>query len=97
MAKRKTILGIPKWGQPTSCAPYAPLGCSALELLCEVYDHLTGQMMLPHPDAPGHSHNVKGVWDDTELPCAWCATWEKVRKMCTQNPTEQGTPARKAT
>lgn len=28
MAKRKTILGIPKCGQPTSCAPYAPLGCS---------------------------------------------------------------------
>jgi len=30
MAKRKTILGIPKHGQPTSCAPYAPLDCSAL-------------------------------------------------------------------
>lgn len=28
MAKRKTILGIPKCGQATSCAPYAPLGCS---------------------------------------------------------------------
>ena len=28
MAKRKTILGIPKCGQPTSCAPYAPPGCS---------------------------------------------------------------------
>ena len=32
MAKRKTILGIPKCGQPTSCAPSAPLGCSALRL-----------------------------------------------------------------
>ena len=29
MAKRKTILGIPKCGQEASCAPYAPLGCSA--------------------------------------------------------------------
>ena len=28
MSKRKTILGIPKCGQPTTCAPYAPPGCS---------------------------------------------------------------------
>ena len=35
MAKRKTILGITKCGQPTSCAPYAPLGCSTLQEIAE--------------------------------------------------------------
>ncbi|MDD5485971.1 MAG: hypothetical protein PHW65_00190 [Dehalococcoidales bacterium] len=34
MAKRKTILGIHKCGQQTSCAPYAPLGCSVFYSPC---------------------------------------------------------------
>lgn len=87
MAKRKTILGIPKCGQPTSCAPYAPPCCSALELLCEVYDHFS-TVPFAHPvDGPGHSHDVPGVWDADGTPCSWCATWSKVRQMTTQNPT----------
>lgn len=37
MAKRKTILGIPKCGQPTSCAPSAPLGCSHSTIWRDVF------------------------------------------------------------
>ena len=38
MAKRKTILGIPKRGQATTCALSAPLGCSPppYELACRM-------------------------------------------------------------
>ena len=55
MAKRKTILGIPKCGQPTSCAPSAPLGCSTQEnpirraIVFYLSNFLAGQRGLSAP------------------------------------------------
>ena len=75
---------------PTDCSLHE----SCFELLCQVFDYMESGMIQPHPDAPGHSHNIKGVWDADGRPCQWCATWEKVRKMCTENTTGQA-PATK--
>lgn len=36
-------------------------------------------------DAPGHSHDVRGIWDADNAPgvagtpCEWCAQWEAAR------------------
>ena len=36
-------------------------------------------------DAPGHSHQIAGVWDDDSPPelagkrCTWCAQWNRAR------------------
>ena len=82
-------IAMQKASEATTRAPYAPLGYSlhesAMELLCQVYDYMESGMVQPHPDAPGHSHNIKGIRDADGLPCAWCATWEKVRRICTEN------------
>ena len=84
---------------PPACEAYQEKHCSlhesAMELLCQVYDYMESGMVHPHPDAPGHSHNIKGVRDADGLPCAWCATWEKVRRLCTENPTVDPRPTSK--
>ncbi len=35
-------------------------------------------------DAPGHSHDVRGIWDSDNgdlagKPCEWCAAWTSLR------------------
>jgi hypothetical protein len=37
-------------------------------------------------NAPGHSHDIPGVWDSDNgalagKPCAWCATWAKAKEL----------------
>lgn len=37
-------------------------------------------------DAPGHSHQVSGIWDSDNgdlagKPCAWCALWREVKAL----------------
>jgi len=37
-------------------------------------------------NAPGHAHDVPGVWDSDNgalagKPCAWCATWNKAKEL----------------
>jgi hypothetical protein len=37
-------------------------------------------------NAPGHCHQIPGVWDRDNgtkagKPCAWCATWAKAKAM----------------
>ena len=85
----------------TACVPYAPADCSlhesCFELLCQVYDFFEHNMRPPHIDAPLHSHSVKGIRDEDGLPCQWCATWEKVRKMCTENTGADRRPTGKTT
>lgn len=45
-------------------------------------------------DAPGHSHQKKGVWDSgnpPELsgrPCNWCETWDKARAFLSRTGGE---------
>ena len=56
-----------------------------LVLLVAVYDYMQAAMIGPHPDAPGHSHNVPGRWDADGAPCEWCATWNAVRECVKQN------------
>ena len=79
---------------PPACEAYPGKRCSlhesAMELLCQVYNYMESGMVQPHPDAPGHSHNIKGIRDADGLPCSWCATWENVRRLCTENPSRLG-------
>jgi len=56
-----------------------------LVLLRAVHDWHEAGMYQPHPDAPGHCHNVPGHWDVSGLPCEWCATWNRVRECVKQN------------
>ena len=60
-----------------------------LVLLIAVHDYMEAAMIGPHPDAPGHSHNVPGKWDKDGTPCEWCATWNRVRKCVKQNAPRQ--------
>ncbi len=55
-------------------------GDSPLTLLKKVYDHMEANMPRPHPDAPGHSHDISGHWDKDGTVCEWCETWRLVRK-----------------
>jgi hypothetical protein len=52
-------------------------------------------------NAPGHRHQITGVWDDDngELagkPCAWCMTWKKfttlIERETAHGITEKGQP-----
>jgi len=58
-----------------------------LVLLIAVHDYMEAAMIGPHPDAPGHSHNVPGKWDADGTTCEWCTTWNRVRKCVEQNDT----------
>jgi hypothetical protein len=49
-------------------------------------------------NAPGHCHEVPGVWDSDNgkkagKPCAWCAIWAKAKAMgLTHNANVCGLP-----
>jgi hypothetical protein len=36
-------------------------------------------------DAPGHSHQIPGIWDESDCdelagkPCEWCAIWRRLK------------------
>lgn len=65
---------------------------------------LLSLVVKDHPDwdesdgdnGPGHAHTFPGVWDDTGLPCEWCALWRKWRAFLAGNPSpkpaERDTP-----
>jgi hypothetical protein len=61
-----------------------------LVLLTAVHDHMEAARILPHPNAPGHSHNIPGRWDADGTPCEWCATWDRVRECVKQNASGDG-------
>ena len=57
-----------------------------LVLLKLVHDHFENEeRILPHPDAPGHAHSVRGRWDRDGSVCEWCQIWEQVRECVKQN------------
>ena len=44
-------------------------------------------------DAPGHCHDIHGVWDSDNgalagKPCAWCAVWDKAKAL--RNSAREG-------
>ncbi|WP_420957527.1 hypothetical protein [Burkholderia gladioli] len=50
----------------------------------EIDDGEYGQPWRGTENAPGHAHNVPGVWDADNgskagKPCAWCMTWNRAR------------------
>ena len=63
-----------------------------LVLLIAVHDYMEAAMIGPHPDVPGHSHNVTGKRDNDGAPCEWCATWNRVRECVKQNADIAGAP-----
>lgn len=50
------------------------------EALADIFEHYSDR-----DQAPGHSHDIPGIWDtDNEpalagKPCDWCAKWESAR------------------
>lgn len=77
--------------QETKDAAEPPLDCqvmraelSALKaLMAELLEQL-GERDEGDGNAPGHSHDIPGVWDSDNgklagKPCAWCAVWNKAK------------------
>jgi hypothetical protein len=51
------------------------------EALSDIFEHFKNRAQ-----APGHDHDISGVWDDdisnrekAGTPCEWCAKWERAR------------------
>jgi hypothetical protein len=45
--------------------------------------------------APGHAHQIRGVWDDDNgdlagKPCAKCALWAEIKKIANLEPPTDG-------
>jgi len=59
-------------------------------LLVAVHNYLESEMYKPHPDAPGHCHDVRGRWDKDGSVCEWCALWDQVREFVKQNTKPSG-------
>jgi hypothetical protein len=54
-------------------------------LLCRLVDQL-GERDSGNGNAPGHGHDVPGVWDSDNgakagTACAWCALWAEAKKV----------------
>ena len=54
-------------------------------LMNELLDQL-GERTVGDGNAPGHGHEIPGVWDSDNgalagKPCAWCATWAHAKAM----------------
>lgn len=54
-------------------------------LLCRLVDQL-GERDRGGGNAPGHGHNMPGVWDSDNgakagTACAWCALWAEAKKV----------------
>lgn len=52
------------------------------EALGDIFGHYSDR-----DQAPGHSHDAPGIWDDDNAPgvagtsCDWCAKWERARAL----------------
>lgn len=60
-------------------------GWDARDALAAIFDHYDHRAQ-----APGHSHDIPGVWDKDigngdkgGTACEWCATWERARACIT--------------
>lgn len=52
-------------------------------LLMDTADHLEGCRPRADGNAPGHGHEVPGIWDadngeKSGQPCYWCSTWRRI-------------------
>ncbi|WP_369050469.1 hypothetical protein [Burkholderia gladioli] len=57
----------------------------------EIDDGEYGQPWRGTENAPGHTHDVPGVWDTDNgskagKPCAWCMTWNRARAALAAPP-----------
>ncbi|PEH83789.1 hypothetical protein [Burkholderia gladioli] len=57
----------------------------------EIDDGEYGQPWRGTENAPGHAHDVPGVWDADNgskagKPCAWCMTWNRARAALAASP-----------
>lgn len=65
-----------------------------LEVFQLVISEMTHRDMLDG-NAPGHSHEIPGVWDSDNgelagMNCAWCAVWKKAKELCATNGRTKG-------
>ncbi|MGX5887839.1 hypothetical protein [Burkholderia gladioli] len=57
----------------------------------EIDDGEYGHPWRGTENAPGHAHDVPGVWDSDNgkkagKPCAWCMTWNRARAALAASP-----------
>lgn len=66
--------------------------CAELkELMAALLDEM-GERDRGDGNAPGHCHDVPGVWDSDNgakagKKCSWCAIWAKAKSMGLRRPT----------
>ena len=90
MAKRKTILKIPKYGQATLCAPSAPAGCSVSEypmwaVMCaHKWSSVTTAFGMPVHGPKEGPHGFIPLFFTREQAIAWAGE-ERYVVQLTQN------------
>lgn len=80
---------VPLYTSPVVAAP-ARVPDGLADVMAAVFrelEHREGS----RGNAPGHSHDVPGVWDSDNgpisgQPCAWCALWNKAKAMLSAAP-----------
>ena len=56
------------------------------EHVAEMFVAVVEQLDDDRNQAPGHAHNIPGIWDRDNgplagKPCAWCALWREARNV----------------
>ncbi|MGS1033332.1 hypothetical protein [Burkholderia glumae] len=60
-------------------------------VVCEVEDGEYDHPYTGTENAPGHAHDIPGVWDSdndskASKPCEWCITWNRARSALAASP-----------
>ena len=63
----------------------------------EINDREYGHPWTGTENAPGHAHDIPGIWDSDNgdkagTKCAWCMTWNKAREALNAAPVNGGEP-----
>lgn len=65
----------------------AVLGTGGMvDIFAAVFREIEEQNGCDDGNAPGHGHEIPGIWDDDNgklagQPCAWCALWNRAKAM----------------
>lgn len=67
--------------------------CEELKVLMAALLDELGERDHGDGNAPGHCHEIPGVWDSDNgkkagKPCSWCAIWAKAKSSCLMTPND---------
>lgn len=85
----------PIYTAPQPAVPAVPQGCR------ELLEAVVREMDDDDGNAPGHAHEIPGVWDSDNgaisgTRCAWCSTWRLAKQVLAAAGNPVAAPARPA-